>query len=124
MAVAALTSIGSIATFINESMTVSDGVSGNMVEIVDQSRQHVANFTGDTIGSTAINAKYQGAIIDFAKADVIDLEHEQAGGEKIRLSELSVEETSGDMSAKQYRLFGEMKLKAIGRKIQFAKSLS
>jgi len=124
MAVSALTSIGSIATFINENMQVPTGVSGNMIEIVDLARQFVANYTGDTIGSNAITAKYQPAIVDFAKADTIDLIGAQAGGEKIRLGELTIEETGEQMSATQYRLLGEMKLKSIGRKVQFAKSLS
>ena len=124
MAVAELTSIGSIATFLVENLQVPTGISGNMIEIVDQSRQHVANYTGDTIGSNAILAKYQSAIIDFSKADVVDLIQAQAGGEKVSLGPLRVEETGEEMSAEQYRLLGEMKLKALGRKIRFAKSLS
>jgi len=122
MTAAELISIGSIATFINESMQVPEGVSGNMIEIVDQSRQFVANFVGETIGSNAIAPKYQPAIIDFAKADTIDLIGAQAGGEKIKLGELSIEETGEQMSAKQYRLLGDMKLKSIGRGISYARS--
>ncbi len=124
MATAELLTIGSIATFIVETIQVPTGISGNMVEIVDQSRQFVANYTGDSIGSNAIGAKYQPAIIDFAKADTIDLIGAQAGGEKIKLGDLSIAETGEEMSAKQYKLMGDMKLKAIGRKIQFARSIS
>lgn len=119
-----LTSIGSIATFINEVMQVPLGVSGNLVIIADMARQHVANYTGETIGSQSIAAKFQGVILDFSKADTIDLIQAQAGGEKIKLAELSVAETGEEMSAKQYRLLGEMKLKALGRKVYFKRSLS
>lgn len=119
-----LSSTGSIATFIVENLQVPTGVSGNMVEIVDMARQHVANYTGDVIGSQSIGAKYQPAIVDFSKADTIDLIQAQAGGEKVRLGPLSVEESGEEMSAKQYRLLGEMKLKALGRKTQIVRSLS
>lgn len=121
---AALTSIGSIATHINEIMQVPTGVSGNMIEIVDMARQHVANYTGETIGSQSIEAKYQPVIVDFAKADTIDLIQAQSGGEKLKLAELSISETGEEMSAEQYRLLGEMKLKPLGRKVRFGKSLS
>ena len=46
-----LSTIGSMATHIVENLTVPAGVSGNMIEIVDMSRQHVANFVGGEIGS-------------------------------------------------------------------------
>jgi len=124
MAVAELTSIGSIATFIVETMQVPVGVSGNLVIIADMARQHVANYTGDVIGSQSIGAKYQPAILDYAKADTIDLIQAQSGGEKIKLADLSISETGEEMSAKQYRLFGDMKLNSLGANIQAIKSLS
>jgi len=120
----ALSTIGSIANFITESLQVPTGVSGNMIEIVDMARQHVANYTGDVIGSNSIGTKYQPAIVNFSKADTIDLIQAQAGGEKIKLGELSIDESGEELSAKQYRLFGEMELKALGRKTHFARSLS
>ena len=123
MVVAELNSIGSIATHINESIPVSAGISGNMIETVDQVRQHVANYTGETIGSNAIAAKFQPAIINLAKADVVNLINAEPGG-KIRLAELSVDDGGDILSAKQYTLLGDSNLKALGRKIQVAKSVS
>jgi len=120
----ALTSIGSIAEFITENIKVPTGVSGNMIEIVDMARQHVANYTGETIGSQSIGAKFQPAIVDFSKADTIDLIQAQAGGEKIKLAELSIDESGEEMSAEQYRLLGEMKLKSLGRRVYIKRSLS
>lgn len=120
-----LNSIGSIATHIVESFNnISIGVSGNMVEIVDLARQHIANYTGQTIGSNSISDIYQPAILNFAKADVIDLINAQAGGEDVRLGELSISETGEAMSAEQYRKLGEFYLRSLGRNVQFAKSLS
>ncbi len=120
-----LDTIGSIATHILENFNnIPAGVSGNMIEIVDMARQHVANFTGETIGSNSINAEFQPAIVDFSKADTIDLINAQAGGEKVSLAELSIHETGEELSAEQYRMLAENKLRAIGRKIQFAQSLS
>jgi hypothetical protein len=120
-----LNSIGSIAVHILESFNnVPAGVSGNMIEIVDMARQHVANYVNETIGSNSISAEYQPPIVSYAKADVIDFVNAQAGGESIKLAELSISETGEEMSAKQWRMLAEGQLKAIGRGIKFAKSLS
>lgn len=119
-----LSSIGSIANHIQEILQVPTGVSGNMIEIVDMARQHVANYTGETIGSQSISAEFQPAILDFSKADTIDLIQAQAGGEKVKLAELSIAETGEEISAEQYRLLGEMKLRPLGRKVRYKKSLS
>ena len=125
MAVSSLETIGSIATFINESFNnISAGVSGNMIEIVDMARQHVANFVGEDIGSNNISPKFQSPIVDYAKADTIDFINAQAGGEIVRLAELSVSDTGEVMSAQQYRMLAESKLKSIGRGIGFLRALS
>jgi len=117
-----LNSIGSIATFIAETMQVPLGVSGNLIIIADVARQHVENYTGNIIGSNSIESQYQPAILDFARADTIDMINAQSGGEKVRLAELSVEETGEEVSAEQYRILGELKLKPLGRKVSFARS--
>ena len=120
-----LNTIGSIATHIVENITgVPAGVSGNMVEIVDASRIHVQNFTGQTIGSNSIAEKFQPAILDFSKADVVDLTNAQVGGEKLKLADLSIEESGEAMSAEQYRKLAEMKLRSIGRRIEIQRSIS
>ncbi|MCH7535024.1 MAG: hypothetical protein IH948_04660 [Bacteroidetes bacterium] len=125
MAPDSLKTIGSLAIHLNDIFPgLPDGVSGNLLIISDMARQHVENFTGRSIGSNSIDATYQSAIVDFAKADVIDLVNAQAGGEQIRLADLSISETGEAMSSQQYRLLAEMKLKTLGRNIQFAKSLS
>lgn len=126
MGVSSLKSIGSIAIFLHDTISnLPAGVSGNLVIIADNARQTVANYCGATIGSNSIDDTYQPAIIDFAKADVVDLVNAQAGGEQIRLGDLSISETGEAMSSQQYRMLGEMKLKSLPKgNIRFVKSLS
>lgn len=119
----ALNTIGSIAIHLDNTLSLPSAVSGNMVEIVDMSRQFVADYAGVTIGSNNINAKYQPAIISFASADAIDLKQTQSGGEKLKLGELSIDDSGDTMNAKQFRLMGEMKLKSIGKTFKFVRSM-
>ncbi len=120
----ALDTIGSIATHIVENLTVPTGVSGNMVEIVDMSRQHVSNFVGVSIGSNSIPPIYQPAIVDFSNAQTLDMVNADSGGADLKLAELSITNTGQDLSSVQLRMMGEMKLNAIGRKARFNRSIS
>jgi len=120
----ALDTIGSIAIHIDETISVPAGISGNMNEIVDMARQHVANFVGGDIGSNSIPAIYQPAILDFSNASVLDLINADSGGADLKLAELSITSTNQDLSSNQLRMMGTMKLNAIGRKARFARSLS
>jgi len=117
-----LNTVGSIAIHLDDTLSLPAAVSGNMVEIVDLQRQYVANYAGVTIGSNNIDAKYRPAIVAFSSADAIDLKQAQSGGEKLKLAELSIDDSGDTMNAKQFRLMGEMNLKSIGKKIQFAKT--
>jgi hypothetical protein len=120
-----LSTIGSIAThLVNTIVGLSAGISGNLLPIVDMARQHVSNYTGQNIGSNSISDKYQPAILDFSKADIIDLVNADSGGESISIEGLSIDNKGEGLSAEQYRLLGEMKLKSLGRSIQVVKSLS
>lgn len=120
----ALDTLGSIATHIAELFdNIPAGVSGNLVEMVDMSRIHVENFTGTNIGSNSISEQFQAAITNYAKADVIDLINAQAGGDNVKLAELSVSSTSEQMSAEQLRNLAEKQLGAIGMQVQVGKTL-
>ena len=119
----ALDTIGSIATFINESFTdISTGVSGNMVEIVDMNRQHVANFVGQNIGSNSIDAQFQPPIVNFSKADTMDFIN--ADGGNLKIAELSLGDHNEGMSATAWRQLAESQLNSLGRKVEFRRSLS
>lgn len=120
-----LSTIGSIATYLFNSFTnVPPAMSGTFVIIADLARQHVANYTGDSIGSNSIADIYQPAIVDFAKADALDLIAADPSNAELSLAELSIGGADEALSAEQFRMLGEMKLRALGRKIQYAKSLS
>jgi len=120
----ALDTIGSIAIHIVESFdNLPAGVSGNMIEIVDMARQHVANYTGNTIGSNSIDSKFQPAILDFAKADAIDAAMGEGTFANIKIADLSITEGGADAS-KALRANGEFKLKTLGQKRRFARSIS
>jgi len=121
-----LSTIGSIATHIVELFNnVPNGVSGNMVEIVDMSRQDVSNFTGQTIGSNSINPEFQPPIVNLAKADTIDLVNAQTGGgAELKLAELTISDTNDVMSADQYRKLAQIQMRNVGRGTSFARSLS
>ena len=124
MAVTSLSTIGSIAIHIDETLALTDSVSGNMVAIADMARQHVANFTGAVIGSNSIDAIYQPAIVNFAFADAVDMQSSQTGGEKIHLAELSIDDSGDQLSAAQYRIMGESALKSLGRTYHVNRSIS
>ena len=118
--------IGSIANFIQTSFNnIPTGLSGaNMVAVVDSNRQHVANFVGQNIGSNSIQPEFEPPILNLSKADSIDFVQAQAGGEKISLDELSVEETGEVQSSDFWRKLAESQLNSIGRRARFARSLS
>jgi hypothetical protein len=121
-----LSTIGGIAEFIYNSFTnLPSNISGNvLLQITDTARQHVSNYAGVSIGSNAISDEYQPAIIDFTKADVVNLLTLDASTNSLDISDLSIGKTDSALSAEQYRMLGEMKLRALGRKIQYAKSIS
>jgi len=122
----ALDTIGSIANFIQTSFNnVPTGLSGaNLVAVVDMNRQHVANFTGESIGSNNISIEFQPPIVNLSKADTIDFVQAQAGGEKLSLGELSVEETGEVQSSSFWRQLAESQLREIGRQTQFTRVLA
>ena len=150
----ALSTIGSIANHINESFVLPLGISGNLIETVDLSRQDVANYTGQNIGSNSIEPVYQSAITNFSKAQAIQESFAWAsttatsGGavimtsgtgdlDNLKLGELSVEAASEAQTnalsflstlskdtPNQFRQLAMDNLKNIGRRARFARSLS
>jgi len=121
-----LDTIGSIANFIQTSFNnVPTGLSGaNLVAVVDMNRQHVANYTGEAIGSNSISIEFQPPIVNLSKADTIDFVQAQAGGEKLSLGELTVEETGEGQSSDFWRKLADSQLNEIGHKTQFTRVLS
>ncbi len=117
-----LSTIGSIAQFITSSFSnIPAGVSGNMIQFVDVSRQYVSQFCGVTIGSNSIAENYQGAITNYAMGMAIDSVASQGFAS---LSELTIQGGQIPMSAEAYRNLADMQLKVLGRHIGYARSLS
>jgi len=121
-----LDTIGSIANFLQTSFNnIPTGLSGtNLVAVVDMNRQHVANYTGESIGSNSIDIEFQPPIVNLSKADTIDFVQAQAGGEKLSLGELTVEETGEGQSSDFWRKLADSQLNEIGHKTQFTRVLS
>ena len=93
--------IGSIANFIQLSLNnVPEGLSGaNLIALVDSARQNVENYAGVDIGSNSIQPEFEPPIVNFSKADTIDFVQAQAGGEKLALDVLKIEEDGEGMSS-------------------------
>ena len=120
-----LNTTGSIATFLASTFNFSTVVSGNLINIVDLSRQHVENYVGILIPADNIEARYVPAIVDFSKADAIEQE-EALEVDSVSLESLKVSDSSrgGDSSSKLFKTMGNEKLTALGRKARFSRSLS
>ena len=117
-----LSTIGSIGQFITSSFTnLPAGVSGNIIQFVDLSRQYVSQYCGVTIGSNSIPENYQSAITNFALGMSMDALVSQGYAS---LSELSFQGGQIPMSAQGYKSLGEMQLKVLGRHCQAVRSLS
>lgn len=121
-----LSTISGIANFIQTSFNnIPTGLSGtNLIAVVDMNRQHVANYIGESIGSNSISPEFQPPIVNLSKADAIDFVQAQAGGEKISLDELMIEETGEVQSSAFWRKLADSQLNEIGHNTQFVKSLS
>jgi len=121
-------SVGSLATDIyNRVENVSTAISGVLVSIVDDERLNVENYTGVSIGSTAIAEKYQPAILDLSLAKTLELMGiEGADVSSVSLGDFSLKQGADsniNATAKYYRDSGMEKLKILGRKIKFTRSI-
>jgi hypothetical protein len=119
-----MTSIGSIATIIvNTFPDVSAGISGNMVDIVDNARIEVQNFTGETIGSNSIDEKYKAAITNIARANVYTLTEAESAGTSVSIEGLSYT-TSSSTTALGLRQMAYDQLKYLGFGVGYKKVYS
>jgi len=118
-----LSTIGSITIHIIESLSVPVGISGNMIEIVDMARQHVANYTGEIIGSNSISDKFQPPIVQLAKADTIDFVNAQENTGNLKLDDLSVGGGFSNDSSNAYRQMADSYLKSLGRNFNYKQTL-
>lgn len=96
-----------------------------LVQIVDNARIRVENYTGISIGSTAIAEKYQPAILDFSRAEAMRYISIQGGDfGTITLGPFSMRKGQPSNitdAAIKFDEMGMQKLKELGRQMNFVR---
>ena len=100
---------------------VPSSVSGAvLLNIIDQERIFMENYTGQSIGSTAIAERYQPALVDLSCADLSNTISMNGGViNSTTIGELSVSKnvSSAESMTSGYRESGMMKLKALMKSV-------
>ena len=120
MATLSNTEIGSIVYNLTEN--IPTGISGLLVNgfLVDQAVYQAQNFTGDTISTSAIEDKYQPAIISLTISQTLgQMEAQGIGTKAVKIGELSIEKGMGMEVAKNYEKLGYNQLNDLGRKTSY-----
>ena len=123
-----LFNLGSVADrVLSRFDTLSASTSGSLVSLADEERLFMEQFTGFVIGSVSIEEKYQPALIDLVSARALELT-DSSGGDysTLNLGEFKVEKGSNSnfqSLSKQLRSNAMQKMKVLGRKIKFVRSL-
>lgn len=116
--------LGSVSEIVyNMIADVPSNVSGAvLLNIIDQQRVFMENYTGQSIGSTAITEKFQPALIDLSCAELSKTIGFNGGVvSSTSLGDLSVNKntSSNETMTQQYKDSGMDKLKILGRKVAF-----
>ena len=96
----------------------------NMNDIVSQQISYAEQYTGVTIDSNSIEAKYQGPICNLTIAQLLRaMEIQEGGVESVSLGELSVSEAGEGNSQTATELIeqAKMQLKELGRNVRVYK---
>ncbi len=122
----ALANLGSISTrILNQIGSVPLGISGaELNAIVYDKVLFVEEYTGQSIGSTAIPDKYQPAILNLSMAATINAVDSRNGNiSSYSLDSFSISRNSGSNSlSNSYKEEGERELKRLGRKFKVYKA--
>ena len=118
--------VGSIV--LNMIENVPSTISGaTLWNITDNEIYYAENFTGDTIGTTAIAQEYQPAIISLSAASVLRMmEMTGADVSNIRLGDFAISKgasSSSSTTAEALREDGLNKLQALGEVCNYYKAL-
>jgi len=108
-------SLGSAANAI-QNMVPNIPVSisgGQLMDIVDRSRLRIEDYTGQSVGSTAIAEKYQPCLINFSIAELLPLIHLQGGG--MSMAGMSTGNSAMDAAA-TFEARGMVELRRLGMK--------
>ena len=99
---------------------ISTGVSGILLNIVNNQIYFAEQLTGDTIGTVAVAEKYQPGIIELSAANVMELTEAQGMGTKsVSIGELSITKGMQEGTSKSLRDSGMNKLKAVGERMSY-----
>ena len=118
--------LGSISDMVYSMIAnVPSNVSGAvLLNIIDQQRVFMENYTGQSIGSVAIADKFQPALIDLSCAELAKTIG-FAGGviNSTSIGELSVSKniSSNETMSQQYKDSGMEKLRILGKTVRFKK---
>jgi len=115
--------IGSIVSGMVDNIPA--GISGLLTTIVDQQIYFAEQFTGDSIGTTAVVTTYQPAIISLSTANVLELMEAQGLGTKsVSIGELKISKGMVEGTSKSLKQDGLSKLKEIGQHMSYYQTWS
>lgn len=125
----ALANLGSIATrVLNRFDDISVGISGELIDIVDEQRLFVEEWTGLNVGSVNIAEKFQPVLICLTAATALDYQQVEGGDSRsLTLGDFKVEKgKEGNLSTASdaLRQQGMNKLKALGKTMRFKQVLA
>jgi hypothetical protein len=121
--------LGSVADFVLDVIeNVPTAISGTrLLEMADQSREIVENYTGTSIGSDAIDIKYQSVVSNFTCGKVLkSMEMIGIDTQSIKLGDLSVSKGQGgpaSSTSDKFREEGWRELRELGKSVSFYKAL-
>ncbi len=121
--------LGSVQTEVSKLVPdIPTSLSGTeMLPLADRKREYVENFVGTTIGSNAIDIKYQDIISNLTAAEIThSMMLTGADAKRIKLGDLDVDKGQGSNLQIAGQYFEEKamrQLKAFGRNVTFKRTL-
>ena len=113
--------IGSVVVTLVENVPV--GISGLLPTIVNQQIYFAEQFTGNTIGTTAIAETYQPAIINLTIGNVLGLMEAQGlGTRSVSIGELSITKGMKEGASVDFKDLGIKQLQEIGQHMSYYQS--
>ncbi len=99
---------------------IPTGISGTLPYLVEQEVRNAENFTGDSIGITAISNTYQPAIVSLTIGNVLGLMESQGMGTKaVSIGELKISKGIVEGTSKSFTKRGYDKLALLGQETKF-----
>jgi hypothetical protein len=116
------TEIGSVVYNLVPNLSV--GISGTLTFLANQAVYYAEQFTGNSIGITAIAEVYQPAIMNLTIANVLDLMEAQGYGTKsITIGELSLTKGFKDGASQDFKNMGQKQLNEIGQHMSYYQTM-